>query len=159
MPVPHQSKVVRVSTRNVRVDPVCPGRALPHRSRICRDSGRAVVRRGTRLFGFSPPTLHYVRGGPRFDPARRRAKHLGDPNELENSKDRRTAGGHGNQHVRLRSAQIDEAICPTLAAICCSSRAGVRPPPSSRRRYPQLPPNRKVEIAKLVRSAATGPAL
>ena len=28
------------------------------------------------------------------------------PNGLENSKNRRSAGGHGNQHVRLRSAQV-----------------------------------------------------
>jgi hypothetical protein len=33
--------------------------------------------------------------------------YLGDPNDLENSEDCRGAGGHGNQHVRLRSAQID----------------------------------------------------
>src|ERR1700712_4755848 len=33
---------------------------------------------------------------------------LGDPNDLENSEDCRGAGGHGNQHVRLRSAQISE---------------------------------------------------
>ena len=47
--------------------------------------------------------------------------YLGDPNELENSEDCRGAGGHGNQHVRLRSAQIDciETICPALAATCC----------------------------------------
>jgi len=32
---------------------------------------------------------------------------LGEPNDLENSEDRRSVGGHGNQHVRLRSAQID----------------------------------------------------
>jgi hypothetical protein len=33
---------------------------------------------------------------------------------LENSEDCRSAGGHGNQHVRLRSSQIDriEAILP-----------------------------------------------
>jgi hypothetical protein len=40
---------------------------------------------------------------------------------LEDSEDCRGAGGHGNQHVRLRSAQIDcnETICPALAALCC----------------------------------------
>jgi hypothetical protein len=45
----------------------------------------------------------------------------GDPNDLENSEDSRSAGGHGNQHVRLRCAQIDgiEAICPAPAANCC----------------------------------------
>ena len=47
--------------------------------------------------------------------------YLGDPNDLENSEDSRSAGGHGNQHVRLRCAQIDgiEAICPAPAANCC----------------------------------------
>jgi hypothetical protein len=46
---------------------------------------------------------------------------LGEPNELENSEDCRSAGGHGNQHVRLRSAQIDriDAICPAPEAITC----------------------------------------
>ena len=44
-----------------------------------------------------------------------------DPNDLEDSEDCRGAGGHGNQHVRLRSAQIDciETICPALAALRC----------------------------------------
>jgi hypothetical protein len=39
---------------------------------------------------------------------------------LEDSEDCRSVGGHGNQHVRLRSAQIDciETICPALAALC-----------------------------------------
>ena len=33
--------------------------------------------------------------------------------------DRRSAGGHGNQHVRLRGAQIDyfETICPVRSAV------------------------------------------
>jgi hypothetical protein len=37
---------------------------------------------------------------------------------LEDSEDCRGAGGHGNQHVRLRRAQIvcPETICPALAA-------------------------------------------
>jgi hypothetical protein len=30
----------------------------------------------------------------------------GPPNDLEDSEDRRSAGGHGNQHVRLRCAQV-----------------------------------------------------
>jgi hypothetical protein len=40
---------------------------------------------------------------------------------LEDSEDCRGAGRHGNQHVRLRSAQIDciETICPALAAPRC----------------------------------------
>jgi hypothetical protein len=47
--------------------------------------------------------------------------YLGDLNDLENSEDSRSAGGHGNQHVRLRCAQIDgiEAICPAPAANYC----------------------------------------
>jgi hypothetical protein len=53
---------------------------------------------------------------------------LGDPNDLENSEDCRGAGGHGNQHVRLRSSKIDciEAICPAPEARLASSR-GRRP--------------------------------
>jgi hypothetical protein len=53
---------------------------------------------------------------------------LGGCNDLEDSKNRRSAGGHGNQHVRLRGAQIDriETICPARSAICASSR-GRRP--------------------------------
>jgi hypothetical protein len=45
--------------------------------------------------------------------------YLGDPNDLENSEDCRGAGGHGNQHVRLRSAQIDgiETVCPAAAVM------------------------------------------
>ena len=30
------------------------------------------------------------------------------PNDLEDSENHRSAGGHGNQHVRLRSAQIEK---------------------------------------------------
>jgi hypothetical protein len=42
-------------------------------------------------------------------------------NDLENAEGCRSAGGHGNQHVRLRSAQVDsiKAICPAPAATCC----------------------------------------
>jgi hypothetical protein len=29
-------------------------------------------------------------------------------NDLENSEDRRSVGRHGNQHVRLRSAQVEK---------------------------------------------------
>jgi hypothetical protein len=52
---------------------------------------------------------------------------LGDPNDLENSKDCRGAGGHGNQHVRLRRAQIDgiETICPALATVLLRAVADV----------------------------------
>jgi hypothetical protein len=55
-----------------------------------------------------PSDLHYVRRGFRFNLGVNIApKVLGDPNELENSEDCRSAGGHGNQYVRLRGPQID----------------------------------------------------
>jgi hypothetical protein len=38
---------------------------------------------------------------------------------LENSENRRSAGRHGNQHVRLRDAQVSEAFCPAPAINCC----------------------------------------
>ena len=53
----------------------------------------------------------------------------GDSNGLENSEDRRSAGGHGNQHVRLRVAQITSPRICRLQAICCEP-AG-RPPRTS----------------------------
>ena len=40
-------------------------------------------------------------------PREHRASSMGDLNGLESSEDCRGAGGHGNQHVRLRSAQIN----------------------------------------------------
>jgi hypothetical protein len=50
------------------------------------------------------------------------------PNDLEDSEDRRSVGGHGNQHVRLRIAQVDriETFCPALAALLLRAAAGVR---------------------------------
>jgi hypothetical protein len=47
---------------------------------------------------------------------------------LEDSEDRRSVGGHGNQHVRLRIAQVDriETFCPALAALPLRAAAGVR---------------------------------
>jgi hypothetical protein len=59
---------------------------------------------------------------------------LGDPNDLEDSEDCRSAGGHGNQYVRLRSAQIIylEAICPAPAAFLLRAVAGVLRLPLSR---------------------------
>jgi hypothetical protein len=44
---------------------------------------------------------------------------MGGSNDLESSKDCRSAGGHGNQHVRLRGAQIGRigTICPVRKAI------------------------------------------
>ena len=65
------------------------------------------------------PYLRYFRAGPKFNFGMSIAPdYLGDPNDLENSEDCRSAGGHGNQHVRLRSAQIDDldAICPAPEA-------------------------------------------
>jgi len=63
--------------------------------------------------------------------------YLGETNGLESSEDCRSTGGHGNQHVRLRSAQIDriEAICPAPQAIrLLRAVAGVRCPRMSGRR-------------------------
>src|SRR5712691_12538397 len=57
--------------------------------------------------------------------------YLGETNGLESSEDCRSTGGHGNQHVRLRSAQIDRiaAICPASQAIrLLRAVAGVRRP-------------------------------
>ena len=74
------------------------------------------------------PHLHDFRAGPSFDAGANIAPNcLGGWNDLENSEDCRSAGGHGNQHVRLRGAQIDriKTICPAPAAIVASSRAGV----------------------------------
>ena len=76
------------------------------------------------------PHLHYFRAGPRFDPGANIAPNcLGGWNGLENSEDCRSAGGHGNQHVRLRRAQIDrtKTVCPARSAIVASGR-GRRPP-------------------------------
>src|SRR6266851_1694305 len=56
--------------------------------------------------------------------------YLGETNGLESSEDCRSTGGHGNQNVRLRSAQIDRiaAICPAPQAIrLFRAVAGVRP--------------------------------
>jgi hypothetical protein len=49
-------------------------------------------------------------------------------NDLENSKGCRSAGGHGNQHVRLRSAQVDsiKATARLGLPFAVWSRAGVR---------------------------------
>ena len=55
------------------------------------------------------PCLRYVRGQPSFDAGTKVVPTLlgRNPDELENSEDRGSAGGHGNQHVRLRGASID----------------------------------------------------
>jgi hypothetical protein len=55
------------------------------------------------------PSLRYVRGQPSFDAGTNLVPaQLGrNPDEMENSEDCGSAGGHGNQHVRLRGASID----------------------------------------------------
>ena len=52
---------------------------------------------------------------------------LGDPNDLENSEDRRGAGGHGNQHVRLRRAQIGSKRSARLRWQSAAASRGRRP--------------------------------
>jgi hypothetical protein len=67
-------------------------------------------------------SLRYVRGQPSFDAGTNVVPALlgRNPDELENSEDCRSAGGHGNQHVRLRGASIDAStVCPALATACC----------------------------------------
>jgi hypothetical protein len=67
--------------------------------------------------------LRYIRGGFNLGvgATSRLYLYLGETNGLESSEDCRSAGGHGNQHVRLRGAQIDriEAICPAPEATSC----------------------------------------
>lgn len=55
------------------------------------------------------PCLRYVRGQPSFGAGTNVVPALlgRNPDELENSEDCGSAGGHGNQHVRLRGASID----------------------------------------------------
>ena len=76
--------------------------------------------------------LRYVRAALNLRyGATSRLIYLGETNGLESSEDCRSTGGHGNQHVRLRSAQIDriEAICPASQAIrLLRAVAGVRRP-------------------------------
>ena len=68
---------------------------------------------GVRCAGMSStsalPCLRYVRGQPSFDAGTNVVPALlgRNPDELENSEDCGSAGGHGNQHVRLRGASID----------------------------------------------------
>ena len=55
------------------------------------------------------PCLRSVRPQPSFDAGTNVVPALlgRNPDELENSEDCGSAGGHGNQHVRLRGASID----------------------------------------------------
>jgi hypothetical protein len=50
----------------------------------------------------------------------------GGSNGLEGSKDCRSVGGHGNQHVRLRSAQVSLSgvTCPVQEATFAFEQAG-----------------------------------
>jgi hypothetical protein len=67
-------------------------------------------------------------------PREHRASSMGDLNGLESSEDCRGAGGHGNQHVRLRSAQINRTgtICPAPSSdFLLRAVAGARPPVKS----------------------------
>jgi hypothetical protein len=50
--------------------------------------------------------LRYVGGGSTFSWRNSATKVQGGSNGLEGSKDCRSVGGHGNQHVRLRGAQV-----------------------------------------------------
>ena len=76
------------------------------------------------------PPLRSVERGPRFSSGAEFAPNfLGGWNDLEDSKNCRSAGGHGNQHVRLRSAQIDciETIGPARRHFLRRAVAGVLP--------------------------------
>jgi len=94
-----------------------PGREISAVSLACSCSTRDVpllrgVGRGSRL-----------NSGAEFAP-----KILGGRNDLEDPENCRSAGGHGNQHVRLRSAEIGclETIGSARSVIPASSR-GRRP--------------------------------
>lgn len=94
------------------------------------------------------PCLRYVRGQPSFDAGTNVVPALlgRNPDELENSEDCGSAGGHGNQHVRLRGASIDAskrsarlrqrlvaagrascAIPRKFSTACSKSKAGIPP--------------------------------
>jgi hypothetical protein len=93
------------------------------------------------------PSLRYARGQPSFAAGTNVVPALlgRNPDELENSEDCGSAGGHGNQHVRLRGASIDaskrsarlrqqlvaagRASCtiPRKFSTACSRRAGIPP--------------------------------
>jgi hypothetical protein len=80
------------------------------------------------------PSLRYVRGQPSFDAGTNLVPALlgRNPDELENSEDCRSAGGHGNQHVRLRSASIDvSTVCPAPATACCRGPGKLSDPKKS----------------------------
>ena len=101
--------------------------------------------------------LLHVRAGLRFNPgANVVPNYLGDPNDLENSEDCRSVGGHGNQHVRLRRAQIDgiKAICPAPATICCFEPWQASRSPFKAARFSDFHPIEAPPSAKLAIAAA-----
>ena len=69
------------------------------------------------------PCLRYVRGQPSFDAGDDVVPTLlgRNPDELENSEDCGSAGGHGNQHVRLRGASVDASkrSARLRQPVCC----------------------------------------
>ena len=73
------------------------------------------------------PCLRYVRGQPSFDAGTNVVPALlgRNPDELENSEDCGSAGGHGNQHVRLRGASNRrvETVCPAPVTSVAAGRA------------------------------------
>ena len=84
------------------------------------------------------PSLRYVRGQPSFDAGTNVVPALlgRNPDELENSEDCRSVGGHGNQHVRLRGASIDAStVCPAPATACCRGPGKLSGP----KKMPPLP--------------------
>lgn len=91
----------------------------------------SLVRRWQTGAAFYLPRLRWALGGLRFNPGvtsrQQLASYLGDPNDLENSEDRRGAGGHGNQHVRLRRAQIDSKRSARLQWQSAAASRGRRP--------------------------------
>ena len=94
-----------------------PVRTLSREKWLCpREKYRRID-----VLWFNVPLLRIVRGAPRFSPGvSTRQTSWEDPNDLEDSEDCRSVGGHGNQHVRLRSAQIDciETICRGSGGVC-----------------------------------------
>ena len=81
------------------------------------------------------PHLHDFRAGPSFDLGANIAPNcLGGWNGLEDSEDCGSAGGHGNQHVCLRGAQVDrtKTVCPARSAIVASGRGRRLPTTSDR---------------------------
>jgi len=94
------------------------------------------VRRVGKPSTLAVPSLRYVRGQPSFDAGTTLVPALlgRNPDELENSEDRRSAGGHGNQHVRLRGASIDAStVCPAPATACCRGPGELSDPKTASR--------------------------